>query len=825
MKIQAPSLLPMVLLVALTACAPGGERDGGPERKDAGVTLDSGPSLTDGGQAEGGVVDDDAGPPPADAGANDAGPQPPPNDGGLVPVLDAGPLVDDEAGDLTDPLDVTLPFAGVFDHVPAGDSDCLRFTVQRAGVLRAAGSNLESETCSTPVGAGFSRDIKLYLYADGETNPNASLTSNDTGGPGNCPLISTSIGAGTYILCSEHWSRFSPVLVYDATVDVSFAPFVCGNGIVELGEECDGVENCTGECLFDDGLPRENEALGNGQPGGPGVLDMELRQVYRGQIDGSTDVDWWRLDLPGGFGPGAVEVYLGGPDVNATSCGAASGLRLDLFGAGDFTQPAQSSRVASPCRVATLTKLLGDIVFGNELLYVRVSTAGAPTPYHLYATYIEEDCGDGVVQPSEECEPGVGSLGTLCNPNTCRLQRPSNDLCNQAEDITASLTTDGTIARFTGNTTTATNATSYTGTGFCQSSSANHVDVHYTFVAPATGKIAFVLDSIGWDAVLYATENLCGAPLVCRDTPEEIELDVVQGQRYTVVIDGYSTGKGAFTLGALYLVPPPNNTCVNATTLVIPADGSPALATGSTRSAANNASSTGCGQSSAADHRDVFYTFTAPTGGSIKVALTSNFSARIYARTGCGGSELACGTRDLTFDVTAGGTYVIVVDAFGTGAGEYDLSVRYDIPPPPLGGGETCNVATPLVGPWGLVEGTLTGMSNSYNASGYGNCTGYASDGPDTAYTITVPAGASVQVNVDFILADGALYIVDACPLTSSSCIDGDDRAGSPSSESVRATNSSGSPKTYWVIVDEYIVSGGTPKAGKFNMEWIVSSP
>ena len=88
--------------------------------------------------------------------------------------------------------------------------------------------------------------------------------------------------------------------------------------------------------------------------------------------------------------------------------------------------------------------------------------------------------------------------------------------------------------------------------GTCVGSSAP--DVAYTFTAPFDG--AFVFDTAGsdFDTGIYAFEGATcdGVQLACNDDAiglqSEIQLDLVAGQIVTIVVDGFSTNSGNYTL-------------------------------------------------------------------------------------------------------------------------------------------------------------------------------------------------------------------------------------------------------------------------------------
>jgi hypothetical protein len=484
----------------------------------------------------------------------------------------------------------------------------------------------------------------------------------------------------------------------------------------------------------------------------------------------------------------------------------------------------------APCLAITLGWLGGAPLLGDEsfLVLVYSTASGSQDGYHLLPTWVPGDCGNGVVEPSEQCDSELVISQGICDPQGCVWIPPANDLCADAEDITAQISTIGEITTIVGNSETATNSTSWEGEGFCQSSTGEHVDVHYTFTAPMDGRMYFDLDTPSWDGVVYATEGECGAAVLCNDFPEEIEIDVVMGSRYTIVIDGYSGGstyRGAFELKLGYLVPPPKDQCDDSSPTALPADGTPVLFSGSTRAAVDDSAASMCTHSSSSEHRDVFYAFSAPIDGTVEVSSDSTWDGLLHARVGCVGAELDCSDtpEEVSFAVTAGQTFVVVVDAWGSAGGEYELRARYDIPPPQLAGGDTCSAATALPQSVGLIEGTLDGATDDYNAADIGGCTGFSSVGPDVVYTIDLAAGETLDVSMTAEDADGAMYIVDACPPTGVSCVDGSDRAGTSVTETATATNTSGGPKSYWIVVDEFVFSGGTPDEGKFDLEWSIT--
>jgi len=176
---------------------------------------------------------------------------------------------------------------------------------------------------------------------------------------------------------------------------------------------------------------------------------------------------------------------------------------------------------------------------------------------------------------------------------------------------------------------------------------------------------------------------------------------VTAGQTYFIIVDGYSTSSGSFTLS----VTPPSassttTTSPSTTTTTTPGSGgcsSPIAipAGGGTFSGATGGSSGlagSCGSTGGAPEQ--VYQWTPSASGTATIQTCgagTNFDTVLYVRNSpCAtGSELPGGCNDdactnstglfrasrLTPTVTAGQTYFIVVDGYSTSSGSFTLSV------------------------------------------------------------------------------------------------------------------------------------------------------
>jgi hypothetical protein len=174
-----------------------------------------------------------------------------------------------------------------------------------------------------------------------------------------------------------------------------------------------------------------------------------------------------------------------------------------------------------------------------------------------------------------------------------------------------------------------------------------------------------------------------------------LNLNVTAGQTYFIVVDGYATGAGAFSLTVVppkpavpTATPTPIAACQGATDIP-PTGGSFSGTTSGTSSLAGS-----CADSANAPER--VYRWTPATSGLASIQTCDGagtaYDTVLYLRQGdCGsGAEVACnddtascftnepndhhGSR-LTPSVVAGQTYYIVVDGYAAGHGAFTLTV------------------------------------------------------------------------------------------------------------------------------------------------------
>lgn len=139
-----------------------------------------------------------------------------------------------------------------------------------------------------------------------------------------------------------------------------------------------------------------------------------------------------------------------------------------------------------------------------------------------------------------------------------------------------------------------------------------------------------------------------------------------------------------------------------------------------------------------------------------------------------------------------------------TNEGPFTLTTWFALP----GQGDECSMATPLTPGTPLLGEDLANFGNDYDGLG-DNC--YGSDSADATYSVVVPAGQLLTLNVtpsvDF---DVTLAIADDAATCGTTCLGGIDVGVEGDPEVYRYKNTSNASKTIYVIVDGYFGSTGT---------------
>lgn len=383
-----------------------------------------------------------------------------------------------------------------------------------------------------------------------------------------------------------------------------------------------------------------------------------------------------------------------------------------------------------------------------------------------------------------------------------------NDQCSGAIDVTSGGTFQGTTINATGDYTP--NAS---GLGGCTGFTANSRDVTYAVTLAAGERLQASLDA-PWDASLYVVTDCAMAASSCvagqdNGNPEQVDYTATNAGTYFIIVDGYGSARGAFTLDVT-VTPPVQGGDTCATAVMVPSGGGSFQST--TTGLANDydppIACTGYTQPGP----DQVYAVAAAAGDVIEA--TSDFAmgldGSLYVVTDCANLGASCTGADdglggqpeslRVVAQTAGTHYVVVDAAFSGDSGAHDLLIaQYN--------GDVCAEAAPLLTD-GTAEFTTTaGLTNDYSPNS-GGCTRFSASGPDRAYSVAVNPGDQLRVTYDPATGyDASLYVVSNCGDISGSCIAGSDRGVAATEVVAPVFQTSG---TYYVIADGFASGAGT---------------
>lgn len=288
--------------------------------------------------------------------------------------------------------------------------------------------------------------------------------------------------------------------------------------------------------------------------------------------------------------------------------------------------------------------------------------------------------------------------------------------------------------------------------------------------------------------------------------------------------------QGPFDFGAA-LAPPPNDVCANA--ILIPC-GNIDLS-GNTGLATNDYSpSDSVCTGFLAEGNDVVYKMDVSAGDSLWVNYYTVYDGSIYMVTDCNDVSGTCVVgRDsayagqpeiIRFKFTTGGTYYLILDAYGQDvSGAWSLAGQLVCGSTPLPPNDRCATAIPIpCGPINL-SGTTEFALNDYDFPDAGSsCTGQLAGGRDVAYKLTVSSGDSLWLDYT-TTTDGSMYIVGDCNDPVSTCVIGVDATGVGQTESLRHRFAFAG--TYYLILDSRDVNSFGTWTATGGLECVVVPP
>lgn len=201
-----------------------------------------------------------------------------------------------------------------------------------------------------------------------------------------------------------------------------------------------------------------------------------------------------------------------------------------------------------------------------------------------------------------------------------------------------------------------------------------------------------------------------------------------------------------------------------------------------------------------------------PAGKGLRARVTaSNFPSRIALTDGCGtqGECLSASTQGAIVlnRETSSKTVFVSVDGFlAADEGDYTLTAEV-LDPAAFPAGDVCETALPLTP--GTPRSTDTTGLLSAVSTWAGSCLAYGypqpADGPDAFYSVSVPAGKTVQIvtsNFSPASVDSKILLFPSCDSPSETCLAAADVGSYGAGETLSYTNSGNSAATYYVAVD-----------------------
>ena len=333
----------------------------------------------------------------------------------------------------------------------------------------------------------------------------------------------------------------------------------------------------------------------------------------------------------------------------------------------------------------------------------------------------------------------------------------------------------------------------------------------YEFVAPSSGSATVALsdldDGVDLDVfVLDGSGGTCDADTCLTHGSRTATFDIVAGQTYYLAVDGYYGDEGPFTITLNCELenrcsPADIMTCGETVTSRNDAPGSTDVV--------NGYGCTGLCETWLEHGPEYAYEFVAPVDGEYTAALSDlDADLDVYVLDGSGGDVCnpeactSCGGESSTWTATAGTTYYIVVDGYGSGETVSDYSLTVTCPPL-----DTC-VAARDVSCGAHIESTTLSDNATDNIDSY-TCSTWTENGPEMAYRFTPRASSDVNVRINSLFPDQDLdvFVVEE---TDGVC-DADGCIAHGASETDFVADEG---ITYYVIVDGY--SGD---AGDFTLD------
>ncbi len=373
--------------------------------------------------------------------------------------------------------------------------------------------------------------------------------------------------------------------------------------------------------------------------------------------------------------------------IACSSCGAGSNQCNNASAFGTITAPTVINvpTTISTCsfqqEYSTINSCVANRVYkidaniAGTFITIRQGTSGGSVIASGIAPLIFTATVAGTYYAHWNTNTGCGTAATCMTTTATYIADlicvgpPANDDCTGALPITCGGTVTGS-----------TSAALADAVPTCVTSLNTAPGVWYTYVGDGTTNILSLCGS-GYDTKIGVFTGTC-ASLVCVTGNDDfcglqsqVSFPATLGTTYYVLVTGFGTASGAFTLTRTCVPAIPNDACTGAITI-----GCGQTITGTTVGATTDAVPTCVTTLNTAP--GIWYTFVGNGANNTLSMCGSSYDTKIGVFTGtCAalvcvtGNDDFCGLQSqVTFATTVGTTYYIIVTGFGSGAGAFTLT-------------------------------------------------------------------------------------------------------------------------------------------------------
>jgi len=467
-------------------------------------------------------------------------------------------------------------------------------------------------------------------------------------------------------------------------------------------------------------------------------------------------------DLCSGATPIACGQTLTGSTLSATIDQApACGLSLPKYGVwysiagtgGDITLSTcgganwdtQIGVYSGSC--AALTCVAGNNNFCGRQSTVTFSSVSGTT-YYIWVTGV------------------IDARGNFSLSATCANVAPANDLCANAQALTCGQTVSGSTTGATAD-----------AVGTCTTALGTAPGVWYTLTPANSGSVTVSLCGSSYDTKMGVFSGTCGA-LVCVagnddfcSLQSQVSFTATAGTTYRILVTGFSSASGSFTLSTTCPAGPPPVVCNCTNTTSFGSANAPTTPPPATISTVQYAGE--------------YATISNAVAGSTYVFTSSNATDYLTVRTGSSsGTALACGVTPLTVTPTASGTLYLHINtnaACGTQSVSRTTTVACSsciAPPAPANDDCSGAIALTVGTTCSFTQYTTAAATASAGVPAPG-CANYA--GGDVWFSVVVPASGHLILDSQTgVITDGgmAIYSGSCGSLTLIECDDDDSANG-----------------------------------------------